>query len=207
MAPGLRGPRDETHEARAKRGPAGGSEAPTDWHAPGIRTGMDDGRLLGEIAQGPLFVLSTSDTVGQTLEVAREKNIHHFPVKEKDELAGFVCVCDLIGASDDTPVGLVMAAGASVLADTATLVEAAELMKRSGRGSVLVRGEDGVFGIVTRADVVASSARADELLSERCDCCGLDRHLRTLDGRTLCAFCQGSTTERDWLRESHPTSR
>lgn len=169
---------------------------------------MDDSRLLADIAQGPLVTLSVNDTVGHARNVSREHAIHHFPVHRNKQLAGFVCICDMLEASDDTRVELVMTPGATILPDNASVREAAAVMQRTRKGSVLVMNEDGLSGIVTRADVVAWDEGAEALLDDaRCECCGLRKHLRELEGHTLCAFCVGSTTEAEWLAEGRQSAR
>lgn len=165
----------------------------------------DTSRALADIVRLPLTTVDVHDTVGRVLEVSQREDVHHFPVQQDDQLVGFLCVCDLIGASEETPVELVMTPEIAALQESDSVLDAAKLMKDTGFGSILVVKDQVAKGIVTRADVVAWNCTADFLLnSERCDCCGLTHHLRKLKGRTLCVYCQDSTTEEDWLSAQHP---
>lgn len=165
----------------------------------------DTSRALADIVHLPLTTVHVQDTVRQVLKISQREGVHHFPVQRDNRLVGFVCVCDLLGASEDTPVELAMSPAVGTLRDDDSVLDAAKMMKSTGYGSVVVVNDQGPQGIVTRADVVAWNCTADYLLnSERCDCCGLTHHLRKLQGRTLCAYCQDSTTEEDWLSAQHP---
>jgi CBS-domain-containing membrane protein len=148
---------------------------------------------LAKIMKAPLVFVGVDTLAGQARELAAARGMHHLPVCHGDDLAGTICSCDLHRVPHDVPVGNLMRRDVLTLPHTASAEDAAQLMQREGRGSVVVLENGGPCGMVTRGDVGewGWDWDADAVSAEpRCQCCGLcERTFRLEDGRILCSSC------------------
>ncbi|HYO94316.1 MAG TPA: CBS domain-containing protein [Polyangiaceae bacterium] len=138
----------------------------------------------------PVWALTPETPVNEALQFAQEHDIHHLPLVRRDEPVGFVCTCDLQELSLNLPVARVMHPPVTI-DQQASCADAVQLMDRSKVGSLLVTGEHGVVGIVTREDLSDASAALASDDSWHCTCCGSLQHLRTpaQGGAPLCLDC------------------
>ena len=111
---------------------------------------------LVRFANPSLRTVDARSTVGEVRALSRELKIHHFPVMKGAELVGVVCECDLQRLPDSEPIASWYRAPLTLSLEHSEL-DAAELMRECGVGSlVLLEGEE-PLGIVTRqsTDVLA----------------------------------------------------
>ena len=150
---------------------------------------------LCDVMRSPVIALQVFDSVSTALDTAREHGVHHFPVCERQRLAGMLCTCDLQEARLDQSVGDLMRPAVTI-PDTCSAAEAALLMRAADVGSVLVTGLDGApRGIVTRSDLNGDAPVAAILENCRCESCGSVRHLHRYGERYLCFSCHERAAE------------
>lgn len=150
---------------------------------------------LCDVMRSPVIALQVFDSVSTALETAREHGVHHFPVCERNRVAGMLCTCDMQEARPEQRVGDLMRPAVTI-PDTSTPVDAALLMRAADVGSVLVTGMDGApRGIVTRSDL-NGEARVPAIFEDcRCESCGSLRHLQRYGDRHLCFSCHERAVE------------
>ena len=153
---------------------------------------------IRELTKHPLVAISADLSVGEALDMARTRGVHHLPVCRGSELQGMLCTCDLFEAPRSAWVRDLMRREVVQLSLDGTAEDAARLMRTHGVGSVLVTDGGVPFGIVTRGDLFEKAPEVSD--SEgllRCECCEAVRHLVQLpDGRTLCVECRDRASGR-----------
>jgi CBS domain-containing protein len=150
---------------------------------------------LHHVMRAPVIALQASDSVAAALDTAREHQVHHFPVCERQRVVGMLCTCDLQEATAHQRVGDLMRPAVTIL-DTSCAADAALLMRAADVGSVLVTSMDGApRGIVTRSDLNGEPRAAAILEDCRCESCGSPRHLQRYGERRLCFSCRERAVE------------
>jgi acetoin utilization protein AcuB len=146
---------------------------------------------LSGLMKRPLIVIADDVTVRDALAFARLKHVHHLPVVRRGSVVGLVCTCDLERAPLDSRADAVMSRPVISLEPTATLEEAARLMKERAVGSVVLIDGEVAQGIVTRGDLLLARPELEAALgAARCECCGITRHLHSTEqGHTFCIYC------------------
>jgi predicted transcriptional regulator len=156
---------------------------------------------LSELNHGQLITAEPQLTVAAALSFVHEHQIHHLPLVKDGELLGLVCTCDLYEARPEQQLGEVMKSPPVTLDLNATALDAAEAMEARSVGSVVVVEGARAVGIVTRGDLLERAPGVSDVLSlQRCECCGLTRHLRTNRfEQTLCIYCDERAQEVGWF--------
>jgi CBS-domain-containing membrane protein len=119
---------------------------------------------LAELMSMPAIAIGPEVSTAELLLLADEHAIHHFPIVQEGKLLGIVCVSDLEAESPDSPV--IHKAWRHVVTATppSSVDDAARLMRLHGVDSVVVADEDGVWGIVTREDLLEADPALEQLL-------------------------------------------
>lgn len=108
-----------------------------------------DGKLLGVVSLSDIAAWSATGRAAR-LEAAR-KNLYYSDAELEDYLVGFFTVDDF---GPDGVVRDIMTPAVYSLSEDATLLEAAELMKRARIHRVLVTRDGQAVGIVSTMDLV-----------------------------------------------------
>jgi CBS domain-containing protein len=136
----------------------------------------------------PAVTLDPSCNVGELLALAESLGIHHFPLVDTSGLLGLVCTCDVDGARPEQTIGQFARHAPVTVRPEAMTHEATRQLIAHGVGSVVVADEEGVWGIVTRADLAAA---VPELMQDvRCVYCESREHLQRGAAHTwICRSC------------------
>jgi CBS domain-containing protein len=101
--------------------------------------------------------LDVTSTVDRALALARERNMHHFPVVREGRLVGFVCTCDLHETLLSDTVGPLMRTDVATVSGEASTRTALSLMNGRNVGSLLIVENETIHGIITRNDLAVLS--------------------------------------------------
>ncbi|HET7539180.1 MAG TPA: CBS domain-containing protein [Polyangiaceae bacterium] len=136
----------------------------------------------------PAVTLDPSTHVGELLQLAESLGIHHFPLVDASGLLGLVCTCDVEGARPEQTVAQFARRAPVTVRPEAMAQEATAQLITHGVGSVVVADEEGVWGILTRADLAAA---VPELMQDvHCVYCDSRDHLRPGHADTwICRTC------------------
>jgi CBS domain-containing protein len=160
-------------------------------------------QMVSELMSQPVVSVGPGASVEEVLSLASSKGIHHVPIVQRGKLLGVVCTCDLGAARRDLHV-LQLARRNPVTAEpNCSANDAAMLMKEHAVGSVLITNRDGLWGIVTRDDLIKADAELACVLSElECAACHSKHHLRQGLGDTLlCVACAERASSTHWFDE------
>ena len=156
--------------------------------------------LVSEIMSQPVLVVGPDSSVRELFELSRRRLVHHFPILERGALFGIVCTCDLRDAPPDAKVRAFARRDVATIDAAQSAADAARVMAERAVGSAVVVGPEGVYGIVTRGDLLRLGASANLLEESQCACCGSHEHLRGgPDGAFLCADCKQRASGDDWF--------
>ena len=158
-------------------------------------TGMSVSKALSRVRKlmsSPVICVEPNMNVLDALALAREHAVSHLPVVSSDGVLGVVCTCDLEDASLTVNVSSVMHAPIIGVSPADTLATAAELMARTGVGSVLVLDGEDLVGILSRRDVEGAGLADAAFGERRCTACGSYHHIRVEPrcGFFLCSDCR-----------------
>jgi CBS domain-containing protein len=119
---------------------------------------------LAELMSMPAIAIGPEVSAAEVRLLADEHAIHHFPIVQEGRLLGIVCVSDLQAEDGDSPV--IDKAWRHVVTATppSSAPDAARLMRLHGVDSVVVADEEGVWGIVTREDLLEADPELERLL-------------------------------------------
>jgi acetoin utilization protein AcuB len=118
-------------------------------------------KTIANVMSRCLVATSPGTSVAEAADLASEKGIRHLLVMESEELVGVLCTCDLCDVDPKARVSRCMSAPVETVGATATLDEAATLMRRRGVGCLPVTVGGLVVGIVTRSDLRHEGLSAD----------------------------------------------
>ena len=156
--------------------------------------------LVSEIMSQPVLVVGPDSSVRELFELSRRRLVHHFPILERGALFGIVCMCDLRDAPPDAEVRAFARREVATIDGARSAADAARVMAERAVGSAVVVGPEGVYGIVTRGDLLRLAGSANLLEESHCACCGSHEHLRGgPDGAFLCADCKQRASGDDWF--------
>lgn len=152
---------------------------------------LENSNLLSGMLRRPLITVDATTTVFEALAIARVWQVNHLPVVRGWRLVGLVCTCGLRNVGAETRVDTVMSQPPVTLDVAASVLDAARAMQDRDVGSVIVTEHGQPAGIITRGDLLLCNPEVKVALTkQRCECCGLTRHLLTdAAGHTLCAYC------------------
>jgi CBS domain-containing protein len=162
------------------------------WDTPNLdswrRAGPSAATLrVRDVMSWPAVVIQPDMTTGFATEVAREHDVHHFPVVLHGDLVGVVCTCDLAGAASDEAVAEHMTDHVITVSPGVSLSEAVERMDDHGINCLVTHWRGG-FGIITRGDAVRANASSRKV----CESCGTGHHVRRhplYEGQWFCDEC------------------
>ena len=143
-------------------------------------------RPVSEVMQTQVFSLAASDRLDMVEDVMRLGRVRHMPVLEDERLVGVLSHRDLLAASltkalqfeeghrrvfmRSVDVGEVMSKDVVTVEPSATLEEAARLMRRHQIGCLPVVKPDRVLvGLVTETDLLEASLLSEEPEAESSD--------------------------------------
>jgi predicted transcriptional regulator len=159
--------------------------------------------IVSELMHQPLVSVGPGASVEEAIQLAKSKGIHHVPIVQSGKLLGMVCTCDLGSARPDLRVLQLARRNVVTVEPDCSTADAARLMVTSVVGSLVVRNGDGLWGIVTRSDLVqADEALASVLAELKCAACQSTRHLRPGPGDGyLCVHCAERASASHWFDE------
>jgi len=136
----------------------------------------------------PVVTLDPNTRVDELLQLAESLGIHHFPLVDASGLLGLVCTCDVERAPPEQAVAQFARRSPVTVRPEAMTHEATEQLIAHEVGSVVVADEEGVWGIVTRADLAAA---VPELMQDvHCAYCQANEHLQPGAAHTwICRSC------------------
>lgn len=109
---------------------------------------------LAELMSMPVIAIGPDARTVDVLALADRHAVHHFPIVLEATLVGLVCVSDLETATLESYVIHRAWRHVVTAAPQSSADDAARLMRLHGVDSVVVADEDGVWGIVTRGDLL-----------------------------------------------------
>lgn len=143
-----------------------------------------------EEVMNPKVVCVRADTrVSEAERLASEEGIRHLVVLSEGEIAGVLCACDLFEAVEHTPVEQHMSAPVYTISSTASLTEAADLMRQRGVGCLPVMQKKTLLGIVTRGDLLRVGFPSEALGERLCAACKTRLHVRPDENAEELALC------------------
>jgi CBS domain-containing protein len=155
---------------------------------------------VSEIMSQPAVVIGPDWNVADVVALSERRNVHHFPIVERGELVGIVCTCDLRDAEPAKAVSSYARRDVATIRPERSATDAARLMAERAVGSAVVVGPDGVYGIVTRGDLLARADSGPLLAEGHCVCCQDVKHLRPgPDGTFLCVDCAERARGDNWF--------
>jgi CBS domain-containing protein len=161
-------------------------------------------QIVSEIMHQPLASVGPGASVAEVITLTETAGIHHVPIVKAGKLLGLVCTCDLDGAGNQLKaLQLARRQVVTVKPDCST-TDAAQLMREHAVGSLVVSNRDGLWGIVTRHDLMKADTELAKLLAElHCVACGSTHHLRQgPDDAYLCVTCSQRATATHWFDEA-----
>lgn len=157
-------------------------------------------RIVSELMHQPLTSVGPGATVAEVRHVAQTQRIHHVPIVQAGKLLGLVCTCDLEGAHGELKaLQLARRQVVTVKPDCAP-ADAARLMRKHAVGALIISNRDGLWGIVTRHDLMRADGVLAELLADlHCAACRSTHHLREVtEGKFLCVSCAQRAAASHW---------
>jgi CBS domain-containing protein len=153
----------------------------------------------------PLVSVGAGASVDEALTLATSKGIHHVPIVQGGKLLGMVCTCDLGSARPDLRVLQLARRNVVTVEPDCSVADAARTMVAGVVGSLVVRNRDGLWGIVTRSDLMRADDDVAGLLSAlHCSACGSTRHLQQGPGDSyLCVQCAERASASHWFDEGY----
>lgn len=120
--------------------------------------------LLAELMSMPAITIGPEASTAEVLMLADEHEIDHFPIVQDGRLQGIVCTHDLRSEAPESPA--IHRAWRHVVTGSprSSADDAARLMRLHGVDSVVVADDDGVWGIVTREDLLEADPALERLL-------------------------------------------
>jgi predicted transcriptional regulator len=160
-------------------------------------------QIVSELMHQPLTSVGPGASVDEVLSLAKSKGVHHVPIVQRGKLLGLVCTCDLHGAQNDVKALQLARRQVLTVQPDCPAADAAKLMLEHAVGSLIVSNRDGLWGIVTRHDLMHSGQALAELLAEsHCASCQSTHHLRQGPGETyLCVDCAERAATAHWYDE------
>lgn len=160
-------------------------------------------QMVSELMHQPVVSVGPAASVEEVRTLAESKGIHHVPIVERGKLLGVVCTCDLQSAPATSRVLQLARRNVVTAPPDCSAADTAKLMRDNAVGSVLISNRDGLWGIVTRNDLVrADTELAAMLAGVECAFCQSTRHLRqTADESFLCVACAERSSASHWFDE------
>jgi CBS domain-containing protein len=161
-------------------------------------------QIVSELMHQPLTSVGPGASVEEVMAVAKSKGIHHVPIVKDGKLLGLVCTCDLEGARKELKALQRARRHVLTVKPDCPVMDAAKLMRENAVGSLIVANRDGLWGIVTRHDLMlADEALAEVLADLHCASCNSTHHLRQGPGDTyLCVKCEENAAASHWFDQS-----
>lgn len=159
--------------------------------------------IVSELMHQPLLSVGPGASVDEVMALAKSKGIHHVPIVQEGKLLGMVCTCDLGAARKDLRALQMARRQVITVLPDCPASDAAKLMLDNAVGSLVVSNRDGLWGIVTRHDLVHADEKLAEILAEgHCAACQSTHHLRPGPGDTfLCVHCAERAAASHWFDE------
>jgi len=160
-------------------------------------------QMVSELMRQPVVSVGPGASVEEVLALAKTQGIHHVPIVQRGKLLGVVCLCDLGKASPEARVVQLARRNVVTVEPSCSASDAAKLMRDKAVGSVLISNRDGLWGIVTRADLASADAELARQLAElQCAVCHSTHHLRQGDDdKLLCVACSERASASHWFDE------
>jgi acetoin utilization protein AcuB len=160
-------------------------------------------QIVADLMHQPLVSVGPGASVDEVMTLAKSKGIHHVPIVKEGKLLGLVCTCDLGSARKDLPALQIARRQVIAVEPDCPAADAAKLMADKAVGSLIIRNRDGLWGIVTRHDLLRADRALAELLGEsHCAACQSTHHLRQGPGETyLCVQCAERAAASHWYDE------
>jgi len=159
--------------------------------------------IVSQLMHQPVVTVGPGASVNEVMALAEGNGVHHIPIVKGRKLLGIVCTCDLTGARPDVPALQRARRNVVTAQPDCSAHDAAQLMMSNEVGSLVISNRDGLWGIVTRQDLVRSDSKLADLLADvHCAVCQAEQHLRPGPGETLlCVNCLDRANERHWFDE------
>ncbi|HET9934024.1 MAG TPA: CBS domain-containing protein [Polyangiaceae bacterium] len=152
---------------------------------------MNSMSRVNDVMHSPLQIVPADMQAVDALQFAERCGVHHLPLRDRDQIIGLVCTCDLEELDLKAPIRNAVKRELATIPSDSGLEEAARVMSREEVGSLLVTDHGSMIGIVTREDLADAGADVGAIPHFRCESCGAIRHLKR-DGErgTLCLDCR-----------------
>lgn len=152
---------------------------------------MNSMSRVTDVMHSPVQVVPADMQAVEALQFAEKCGVHHLPLRDRDQIIGLICTCDLEDLDLKAPVRNALKRELATIAPEAGIDEAANLMSEQEVGSLLVTERGSTLGIVTREDLADAGADVGSIPHFRCESCGAIRHLKQEgDKGTLCLDCR-----------------
>lgn len=152
---------------------------------------MNSMSRVNDVMHSPVQVVPADMQAVEALQFAEKCGVHHLPLRDRDEIIGLVCTCDLEELDLKAPVRSALKRELATITSEAGLDEAARVMSKEEVGSLVVTDHGSLVGIVTREDLADAGADVASIPHFRCESCGAIRHLKhDGDKGTLCLDCR-----------------
>lgn len=143
---------------------------------------------VAEVMSRHLLTTSPNATVRTAREVMQEHHVEHLLVLDCDNVVGVICTCDMDGLRGHALVSRCMKADVVMIAPSATLEDAARLMRTRVVGCLPVASGNLLLGIVTREELARAGIPRGEL-GPACTTCGARHHVRAPEDIGQPPFC------------------
>jgi CBS domain-containing protein len=165
-------------------------------------------QIVSEVMHQPLASVGPGASVEEVMTLTKKEGIHHVPIVQAGKLLGLVCTCDLDGARGQLKVLQLARRHVVTVKPDCSTTDAAKLMREHAVGSLVVSNRDGLWGIVTRHDLMKAGKDLAKLLADlHCVECQSTHHLRQgPDDTYLCVPCSQRATAKHWFDESSARS-
>jgi acetoin utilization protein AcuB len=110
-------------------------------------------KRIANVMSRRLITTSPETPVADAADLASDGGVRHLLVMDCEELVGVLCTCDLCDVDPGVRVSRCMSSPVETVGPSATLDEAATIMRRKGVGCLPVAVGGLIVGIVTRSDL------------------------------------------------------
>lgn len=152
---------------------------------------MNSMSRVNDVMHSPLEIVPADMQAVDALQFAERCGVHHLPLRDRDQIIGLVCTCDLEDLDLKAPIRSALKRELATISSDSALEDAVRVMSQEEVGSLLVTDHGSMIGIVTREDLADAGADVGGIPHFKCESCGAIRHLKQEgDKGTLCLDCR-----------------
>jgi predicted transcriptional regulator len=136
-------------------------------------------RFVGDVMHRDLVTMRPAATVLSAQAMLRRQRINHLLVPMPHGTPAVLCACDLLAEEPRMELAWIVSSRVITIDPSSTLLDAANLMRRTEVGALPVMAWNRLVGIVTRGDLHRCGF-AKEATGPVCSSCGSHHHVRRL---------------------------